>query len=278
MSGIQTARGQEKFVKPLSGYTDVESIDDLQYVTAQNVGGRKRAMDMVQYGLYELSNSNAVGAGSTSRIIKKTSHGARKNDVVQFDSGSNAGISIQILSCPDANTIILAATPEQDTAIGDLFSIKRYVTPQYSSTGELVVVATPGPTQFVRDSVDTEVTEDTVTPANNRALPVKEIDPISEFLYFDYVADGPVSNAGYTELIASTTAAIRSMTWFESSGFPMVVAIGAAASEVDLFVVPPGGFNGRIPMNIPAGSRISIKELVSDAISANTFIVANFYK
>jgi len=101
---------------------------------------------------------------------------------------------------------------------------------------------------------------------------------LSEFLYFDYVNDGPVTDAGYTTLIASTLADIVSMTWFESGGYPTVVAIGAAGLEVDLFAVPSGGFNGEIPVNIPAGSRVSIKELVSTTILPDTFIIANFYK
>ena len=77
----------------------------------------------------------------------------------------------------------------------------------------------------------------------------------SEVIFFDYSG---VSNAGYTQLIGSTAEDTRSFTWFESSGQPMIVAIGAPGSEVDLFAVPPGGFNGEIPIFIPQGSRVSI--------------------
>jgi hypothetical protein len=94
-------------------------------------------------------------------------------------------------------------------------------------------------------------------------------------LYFTYAG---VSNAGYTQLIASTSSDIKHVTWFESSGQPMVVALGASGAEVDLFMVPPGGFNGEIPFPIPAGSRVSIKQLTSDALGSGIFIVANFLK
>ncbi len=253
------AQGQERFNTPLAGYTQEQSCNKLEFATGQNTGGQKRAMDVVPYGLYSLSTGNSVAAGSTQRIIKKVAHGARKNDVLVFTSGNNAGIAIQILSCPDADTMILAATPEQATAVADTFDLKRYVAPLYNSDGSTSAgVPVGGATEAKQDA--------------QIALATKQI---SEKLFFDYTG---VSNAGYTEIITATAFAIKSMTWFESSGQPMVVAIGAAGVEVDLFNVPPGGFNGEIPMNIPAGSRVSIKELVSTALSSGVMIVANFYK
>lgn len=96
-----------------------------------------------------------------------------------------------------------------------------------------------------------------------------------ERLFFPYVG---VSDAGYTQLIASTSDEIRRVTWFESGGFPTVVAIGAPGLEVDLLIIPPGGFNGVIPCPIPTGQRVSIKELVSDSIDPASYIVANFLK
>lgn len=138
---------------------------------------------------------------------------------------------------------------------------------------------TSGPTAFVRDGSTVTVNKDTVTPANNRGLPVEVLETAEKVvvgrLFFPYVG---VSDAGYTQLIASTSDQIRSMTYFESGGFPTVLAVGGSGSEVDLLVIPPGGLNGQIPINIPAGSRVSIKELVSDSISADAYIVANFFK
>lgn len=183
MSGIQTARGQEKFITPLKGYTQDESSDLMEYVTGQNVGGKKRALDTVLTGLTSLSILNVVEAGSTQRIIKKTGHGARKNDVIQFTSGANDGVAIQILSCPDANLMIIASTPDDTVLVGDKFDIKRYVTPQYDADGSLNVVAQNGPTQFVLDGVNTEVKEDTADPANNKPLPSKMFIEVDGIVY-----------------------------------------------------------------------------------------------
>lgn len=154
------ARGQEKFINPIGDYTKEESCDDLQYQTGQNVNGQKRAADTIVYGTYAVSTGNAIATGSTKRVIIKAAHVARKNDVIQFTSGSNSGIAIQILSCPDANTMILAATAEFDLTVGDTFDIKRYVSPQYNSDGSLNVAAVFTPAIPVPSFQDSAVVTD----------------------------------------------------------------------------------------------------------------------
>lgn len=72
-----------------------------------------------------------------------------------------------------------------------------------------------------------------------------------------------VTTAAYVELVASTADTINNMYIFDSSGQTLVLAVGAASSEVDQFYITPGG-NGSIDLAIPAGSRVSVK-----AISAN---------
>lgn len=138
------AQGQERFIVPLGNYTSDQSCNKLEYQTGQNIGGHKRAGDVVVYGTFQLSTGNAIAAGSTQRVIKKVAHGARKDDVIHFTSGNDSSIPIQILSCPDADTMILAATPEFLLAVGDTFDIKRYVSPQYASDGSLAVSVAAG--------------------------------------------------------------------------------------------------------------------------------------
>lgn len=77
----------------------------------------------------------------------------------------------------------------------------------------------------------------------------------------------PVTTAAYTTLIASTAADATSMSLFDSSGESLILAIGAAASEVDKLYIFPGGNNAHESLMIPAGSRISVK-----AVSGNTAV------
>jgi hypothetical protein len=75
-----------------------------------------------------------------------------------------------------------------------------------------------------------------------------------------------VTTSAYTQLVSSTGSSVSRMDIFDSSGQTLVLATGAAASEVDKFYIFPGG-NGQVPISIPSGTRISIK-----AISANATV------
>lgn len=72
-----------------------------------------------------------------------------------------------------------------------------------------------------------------------------------------------VTTAAYVQLVASTTSAVKQLQIFDSSGQAMIIATGAAASEVDQIYVPPGG--GVFNLAIAAGIRVSIKALTATA-------------
>jgi hypothetical protein len=74
----------------------------------------------------------------------------------------------------------------------------------------------------------------------------------------------PVLTSAYVQLVASTATAATMLEIFDSSGEAMILAVGAAASEVDQFYIIPGG-NGIVELAIPAGSRISIKAKTATA-------------
>lgn len=178
---LLTARGQEKLKNPLNNYPN--SVDNFEYVTGQNLGGKKRGLDTISYGLYTLSTLNAIAAGSTQRVIVKVAHGARANDVLFFTSGINLGIGIQILDCPTADILILAANPEGTTAIGDLFSIKRPIAMELSSTGAtLATVSSQSQTgSFSEDLTCSTVAETFIAPAGAFAcfIEVKDTNPVN---------------------------------------------------------------------------------------------------
>ena len=89
----------------------------------------------------------------------------------------------------------------------------------------------------------------------------------------DYTATS-VTTAAYVQLVASTTSACTEIEIFDSSGQTLVLAIGAAASEVNQINIFPGG-NGRVPLIIAAGTRVSIKAVSATASVGEINI--NFY-
>lgn len=126
------------------------------------------------------------------------------------------------------------------------------------------------PIQFILDGINTPVNEDTVTPGNSTPLPVRVLNPdgtpadfstlgskiVTNAVYFEYTG---VDNTSWTTVLASTAADSTSFTYFESGGYPMELGSGGIGSETRLCVVPPGGFNGEIPIKIAAGTRLSVR-------------------
>jgi hypothetical protein len=82
----------------------------------------------------------------------------------------------------------------------------------------------------------------------------------------------PITTAAYVQLNASTVKAIIYLSIFDSSGNPMILAVGSPGSEVDQIYVPPGGSVGGYYLAIPAGSRISYKALSTNSTSGNLII------
>lgn len=84
-----------------------------------------------------------------------------------------------------------------------------------------------------------------------------------QFIRNDYTSVN-VTTAAYVQLIASTSGITNVLEIFDSSGQTLKIAFGAAASEVDQFLVFPGG-NGRITCKIAASTRISIRAVSATA-------------
>jgi hypothetical protein len=75
------------------------------------------------------------------------------------------------------------------------------------------------------------------------------------------------------QLIASTTQACKEIQVIEDIGEYMALYVGSASSEVLLCALPLGG--GTVKVDVPSGSRISIRALKSSAISTTTNLIIN---
>lgn len=113
-----------------------------------------------------------------------------------------------------------------------------------------------------------------VTIASNQSqLPATQgRDKVTQ-LYNDYSVTSVLTSA-YVQLTASTSALVNRIEIFDSSGETLILAVGAAASEVDQLFIFPGG-NGPVDLKIPAGSRISVKAKTADATIG--YLAINLY-
>jgi len=81
----------------------------------------------------------------------------------------------------------------------------------------------------------------------------------------------PVSTSAYTELDSALDSDVKSIEIFDSSGECLLLAVGAAGSEVDLCYVMPGG-NGLIPILLNEGERLAVKAIGTATASGNLYI------
>ena len=158
------------------GYPSQEKEDRLkaQFSTVSPVGLSKFALDVRDVGTVFVAASDAVEANSTTSVINATAHAARKGDRIRFTSGALLGIEADVWEV-STNTITLGQTMPSAPAALVTFDIVRPVSLTVGSDGTITTSVAPSPLIFTLDGADQEVTEDTVTPANNRPLPVKTV-------------------------------------------------------------------------------------------------------
>ncbi len=154
------------------GYPSQEKDERInsEYVTISKVGEHKYALDVKDQGTVSQYGSDAAEAGTDNMTIVATGHAAKPGDRLRITSGTQIGVEVEVEDT-DANTITLQQTLSPALAPGDTFDILRPTSLTVSPTGG--IVASSGPTEFIRNGIATQVEEDTVTPANNRPLPVK---------------------------------------------------------------------------------------------------------
>ena len=89
-----------------------------------------------------------------------------------------------------------------------------------------------------------------------------------------------VDDATWVELIADTGAVpLKRVQSFFTSGSVASVGIGAAASEVELYILQPGGNGeGGLDVEIPSNSRISIKLKTGENSISGAKLALNLFK
>jgi hypothetical protein len=171
VSGIHVRSTSGKLEDNLNNAKDLRKE---QYVTGQNIGSGRRAMDTIAMGVY-LVATDVIEAGSNNNLVNLTAHGAKQGDILQINTSANniQEFEVVIDEIISPNSFRLGAVLSADLSVGDAVSILRPVTPRMSSTGATLATIAPSPITFRLDGAVQEVVEDTGTPGNNVPLPVK---------------------------------------------------------------------------------------------------------
>lgn len=177
-----------------SGFSSQKKLGTAQFKTIHNVGGDKFGQSVASKALYEktapdyISISDVIGNSGQIEFLNiyYPGHSASINDVLRLNGGLYPNFEFDIVSIVDAdNFLVLPLLPAIDIS-GELALIMSWVTNKANADGSQIVTLAPVPLQFVKDSTVINVNEDTVTPANNSALPA------NNFFKLDGV-DTPVS-------------------------------------------------------------------------------------
>lgn len=174
---------------------------EAQHATIEPTGKEQYGLTVNARVFVYQAGSDAAETGSTTEVIVATAHVAQLGDVVRFTSGTLTGREVKVIAV-SANAITVSDELESAPANGDVFLIMRPRYPQVDVDGNLIVATTPGPVQFVLNSVDTEVEEDTGTPGDSRPLPVKVFRTNGTSDWSDDVETALVAIQGSTQATA----------------------------------------------------------------------------
>jgi len=219
-------------------------------------------------------------AGSTRQVIVATAHVALPGDMIRFTTpGPNYLLEAHVRSVLP-NSITLQRALPADPGVGDTFLIMRLLTPALAADGSSVVSGTvsasnpsvaptggappasatyPG---YNNAGVFTGVSVANPLPVTATVVPVSHA--FADSSRYDYTGV-PVTVGAWVQLIASTAAASTLFTLFDSSGQTLELGKGAAGFETRISIIPPGGFDGQLALNIAAGTRIAIRSISATA-------------
>lgn len=154
------------------GYSSEQKPGALKHQTLQPLSQDRHAASVAPLSImYPIDAVSYVPeATSTDGRIDLAGHLVEVGDVLWFDGGALLGQEVSVIAV-DTNSITLGNKQAAAITAAETFRITRNKNVAGDASGNLSI--TPGPIQFVLDSANTIVTEDTVTPSNNTPLPVK---------------------------------------------------------------------------------------------------------
>ena len=137
-----------------------------EHATFQKMQDGRVGLDMIQRAVFDVETLPATAI--LKNVITIPGTAAKPGDLIQHVTSGDEFV-VGSVSGDDISVFVDIPTAYAT----DDFDLKRYVTFKVDKDGSTVVTVAPAPVSFNLDSVATEVSEDTVDPANNIPLPSK---------------------------------------------------------------------------------------------------------
>jgi len=131
----------------IKGYSDQQKTGGgaggaQQFVTVNPVREQQNAIDVMAHMFHQVVGTDTAETGSTTTVVKATSHAAQVGDAISFTAGNLAKNEYRVKAIVDADNIQVSETMSEAPANGDAFSILRPKYPKVTDAGELGVSTT----------------------------------------------------------------------------------------------------------------------------------------
>lgn len=124
-----------------SRYNGEDSRLEQLFTTLQLLGSGKVGLHTAPRWLSSVSTGNTLdAAGSSKTVLAITGHSIRKNDVIRFTSGNNAGEEVQVIDNSDADSVLIGQKLPNTPSGSDGFTLLRAMSPTLDSSGQVAVV------------------------------------------------------------------------------------------------------------------------------------------
>lgn len=162
-----------------SGYSNQKKKGQSQFKTIQPLGSNKFGASVASKALYDKTAQDSIvvtpilGATGQAEFLNVffAGHNAIVDDLLRITSGTFINFETEIVSIIDVDNFYIPAILDSSDISGEDAIIMAWVTNKANSDGSQIVALAPTGIAFIQDASLTLVNEDTVTPANNVALP-----------------------------------------------------------------------------------------------------------
>lgn len=225
------------------------------------ISGTVSATQSGTWNITNISGTISLPTGAATEVTlatraSETTLSALNTKVTLGSTAAATAISVNLSTRQEASATPVATRPGDGTNFG--FTSNLTAAQQTVSTGN----ACPVGKNVIMGWDGTVHRELAVDTSGNIGVTTGGRSKV-DLIYYDYVG-GSVSTSAYTQILASTASASTAIQIFDSSGQGMILAVGAAASEVDTFYVEPGG-PGFVTLSIGSGVRLSLKAKTATA-------------
>lgn len=170
------------------GYSNQKKKGKAQFKTIHSAGSDSFAEQVIPKYLYNVNLldiaitgiQDILGTNGQVEFWKVTmvAHNASVGNILQIKTPSVASLTkfeFEILSIIDADNLLILPISNAKPAIGDTGLIKNWVSAASDSDGNPQITIAPAPIKFKLDGVTTDVSKDSVTPANSKLLPTENL-------------------------------------------------------------------------------------------------------